>query len=131
LVLASAAGASCGDLGNVNIALTFPDDTTKAATRRLELIVRETPMTGDGCAALWSNMPTGLKERSAVIDYPNRNDVLGANVNLSEYPRLTMLVYAYAGLDLSTAPRIAGGCQVVQTNTGSDQNIIIKLQKPN
>src|SRR2546421_716565 len=109
LLLSLAAISGCGDLGNVNVKLTFPNDggATEAATRRLVFIVREVPKAGSGCDLLWSTAPTSLAENRTVMDYPNRNDLVAAPVKLSEYPKLTLLVYAHPSKDTTTSPRIA------------------------
>jgi hypothetical protein len=131
LLLAATSLSACGDLGNVNIKLTFPDQATESATRRLKLIARELPVNSDGCDALWGTPQPGLKERQAFVDFPNRNDILAENVKLTDYPALDMLVYAYPSLDTTTSQPIAGGCQGVKTNTGSDEDITVTLKKPN
>ncbi len=131
--------AACGDVGAVSVGLTFPDSATQAATRALTVVTREAPKTGNGCDALWTMQSNGLAERKNTILYPNRNDLVASDVDLSatnqdgsrKYPKLTILVYAYNGQDTSTAQLIAGGCQDVSiADAGSTTTVTIKLQRP-
>jgi hypothetical protein len=129
-LLFSSALFGCGDLGNVDVSLTFSDSAMQAATRRLLFIVREVPKSGTGCEALWTMQSNGLAESRSVIDYPNRNDVVAAPVKLSQYPRLTLLVYAYPNKDTVTTSPIGAGCQLVTVSADSTMNVMIKLDPP-
>ena len=42
--------------------------------------------------ALWGPQPVGLAEFSRLVDYPNRNDVVAAPLDVGTY---TLLVYSY------------------------------------
>lgn len=129
LVLAAAV-SGCGDVGNVNVKLEFTEDALEAATKRLLFVTREAPANGMGCAALWSDAPSGLAENRATIDFPNKNDVVAAPVMLSRYPRLTLLVYAHASRDTSTSAPIAGGCADVTVDPTATTEILIEMEAP-
>lgn len=119
----------CGDLGAVEVKLMFPDDATRASTRRLVFVTRDVAKTGgDPCATLWSGPPNTLAERRVAVDYPNRSDILAAAVDLNKYPKLTILVYAHPGKDV-TQPPIAGGCQTVAVDPNNTTRIEVKLTK--
>src|SRR5438105_4573846 len=100
--------SACGDLGAVDVALTFPDATTQSATRKLIFVTREAPRAGTGCDTLWTMQSNGLAEKRTAIDYPNRNDLVASDVDLTKYPKLTLLVYAYPSRDTSVSSPIAG-----------------------
>src|SRR5687767_8322046 len=83
-----AALGACGDVDRVQVNLDFPDDATERSTQKLLFVVREAPMVGNGCAALWMKEPTGLAENQSIVDYPYKNDVVAAPIKLSQYPAL-------------------------------------------
>src|SRR5688572_31216187 len=95
LALALGASAGCGDVDKVNVSIAFPDDATESSTSTLLFIVREAPKTGSGCAALWSNETSPLLQNTSTINYPYKNDVVAAPIDLAAYPALTLLIYAY------------------------------------
>ena len=124
----------CGDIGNVQVSLSFSDAALASATRRLAFITREAPVSGDGCAALWSTASNTLAESSALVDYPNRNDIVTANVSLTRYPALTVLVYAHPSRSVDIASpqtgAIAGGCKDVRSKGEETTEIAVELSPP-
>ncbi len=118
--------AACGEIEVLKMDLTFPDQDTELRTRALQVIVREVPTDGsEGCTALWSDQPTNLNQTAAVVAYPNRNDALAANVDIRQYPALSLLVYSYPQVTIETpegrteevlvvsGEPLAGGCQTI------------------
>ncbi len=129
LALALLGSAACGDIGNVRVNLEFPDEETELRTRALLFVVREVPKDRGGCEDLWRDMqPSGLGELRTVVEYPNRNDVVGAPVKLSEYPALTLLVYAHPSRDVTTSTPIAGGCTETAIDAESTQEVTVALE---
>ncbi len=125
----AAALCGCGDIGVVRLDVQFPDEDTELRTRALRVVVRQSPMSGDGCQALWSTQPTGLPETTSVVEYPNRNDILAAPVKLSMYPSLTYFIYAHPTADVSTSQAIAGGCIQSGTDPEATQELTVSLAK--
>lgn len=121
-------GAACGDIGNVRVDVAFPDDETELKTRALLFVVREVPKDRDGCEDLWSDQPSGLAENRSIIEYPNRNDTVAAPVKLSQYPELTLLVYAYPSRDVTASTPLAGGCMRTGINAEETQSVIIQME---
>ena len=128
-ILGAAMLAGCGDVNKVRVSLTFPDDTTETATNELLFIVREAPKSGNGCAALWSSDTSPLPQNSSTIEFPYKNDVVAAPIDLNEYPALSLLVYAFPTAEVSqpTARALAGGCTQIVTSDKSD--VVIALEK--
>jgi len=122
--------ASCGDVGNVSVKLTFADPALEAATRRLEFVVRDGDPSGNGCSRLWTANTGNFAENRSQIDYPNKNPVVVAPVMLAKYPRLTLLVYAHPSKDVMNSAAIAGGCQDVMTDQSATVDIAIVMMKP-
>lgn len=91
VLLVAALAQGCGDVSRLVVTLRFPDADTSSATQQLMFIVRE-PAEGDPCEALWGEHPTGLKEFTRLVDYPNRNDVVAAPLDVGRY---TVFVYSY------------------------------------
>jgi len=127
LILALAL-AGCGDIPNVRTSITFPNEEIELRTRALLLIVREVPKDRPGCQDLWRDQPMGLAETRSVIEYPNRNDVVGAPVKLSEYPALSLFVYAHPSRDITASTAIAGGCTETPIDAEATQEVLIALE---
>lgn len=134
ILLASTLGVlgatSCGDIGNVRVDVEFPDQESELKTRALLFVVREVPKDRAGCDDLWSNQPSGLAENRSIIEYPNRNDTVAAPVKLSQYPALTLLVYAYPSRDVTASSPIAGGCVEAGINAEETQSVVIEMEAP-
>lgn len=82
---------SCGDIARMKVDLRFPDEDTRQSTQQLLFLVREPPQSGEPCAALWGQPPSGLGEYVRLIDYPNAQDVLAAPLRPGLY---SLFVYA-------------------------------------
>lgn len=96
--LAATLLAACGDIGTLELAVTFPSEDAELRTRALRVVVREVPPDGSaGCDALWSDPVPGLRQTARVTAFPNRNDVLAAAVSL-DYPALNLFVYGHPGI---------------------------------
>jgi hypothetical protein len=130
LGLGALALPGCGDVGTVKLAVDFADPSVALRTRALQVVVREPPEAGDGCAALWSDAPTGLAESRAVVEYPSPHDVLATPVKLTLYPRLTFLVYAHAGLDVTAEAPLAGGCVTAAVGGDDVFDVALRLEAP-
>ncbi|MCK6550109.1 hypothetical protein L6R52_30015 [Myxococcota bacterium] len=120
--------AGCGDVGNVSVNLAFSDPALEAATRRILFVVREEPIAGGGCDAIWSDEPTGLAETRGLMDYPNKNDVLAVAVALSKYPMLSVFAYALPTRDAESSDPIAGGCEDVKVDPDGTLEATITLE---
>lgn len=130
LAVASLLGATaCGDIGNMRVALDFDDEEVEGRVRAVMFVVREVPPSGNGCALLWSNQPTGLAENRSVLEYPNRTDIVAAPVKLSMYPKLTFLAYAYPTRDVTASEPIAGGCVDADVEPDVTSEVRIALEK--
>jgi hypothetical protein len=125
--------AGCGDIGNVRLNVMFPNEETELRTRALLFIVREMPKDGrPGCQDLWRDQPSGLREARSIIEYPNRNDVVGSPVKLSEYPTLSLFVYAHPSRDIAASTPIAGGCIDTPIDAEVTQTVDVMLEpRPN
>jgi hypothetical protein len=85
--------AGCGDVPRLDVRLHYGDPALDAATRKLMFVVRAVPMSGDPCSPLWTDRSPGLPERAWLVDYPARNDLVAAPLDVGVY---TIFVYAYA-----------------------------------
>ncbi|MCB9646528.1 MAG: hypothetical protein H6730_08015 [Deltaproteobacteria bacterium] len=138
LALLSALG--CGDIGRVVLDVTFPSEDVELRTRALRVFTRQAPTDGsDGCAALWSTVPTGLAQNDNILAYPNRVDMVVSRVNLANpvnseppptSPALSFLVYAYPTIDVATSEPLAGGCAQLDVDPNVTQEISIELAVP-
>jgi hypothetical protein len=118
LVLAASGSllGGCGDVDKVSVKITFPDDAAKSSTSNLLFIVRQAPASGNGCAALWVDEASMLPQNASTIEYPYKNDVVAAPIDLQGYPALTLLIYAYpagATIDVQKpgSNAIVAGCE--------------------
>lgn len=128
LVAASVATAGCGDVGSVQIEIDFPDEDTEIRTRAILLRAREVPVGRSGCEDLWGGQPADLKQKEAVIEYPNRTDIRALGIDLSLYDALTFFAFAHTSLDVTNTPAIAGGCTEAPVSGDSTSNIVIQLE---
>lgn len=94
---------ACGDIGTLELDVTFPNEDVELRTRALRIVVREVPPDGSsGCDALWSDPIPGLRQTERTTAFPNRNDVLAAAVSL-DYPALNLFVYGHPGVRSETS----------------------------
>jgi hypothetical protein len=128
IALLALALSGCGDIGNVRVDVQFPNEETELRTRALLFVVREVPKDRPGCQDLWRDQPMGLAEARSVIEYPNRNDVVGSPVKLSEYPSLTLFVYAHPSRDITASTAIAGGCTETPIDATATQEVVVALE---
>ena len=94
---------ACGDVSRLSVDIVFPDDDTKNATQKLFFVVREVASTSTTpCSGLWDEAPLcadasgqarPCAEYLRLVDYPNRNDVVAAPLDVNQY---TVMVYSYA-----------------------------------
>ncbi len=126
MLLSGAMG--CGDIGNVQVSVGFPDNETELRTRSLLLVVREVPTDRSGCDDLWSDRPTGLAESRSLVEYPNRNPIVGAPVKLDMYQFLTLMVFAYPSTDTETSRPLAGGCIETQIDAENTSEVNITME---
>src|SRR5262245_57918192 len=119
---------ACGDIGNVRIDVQFPNEETELRTRALLFVVREVPKERSGCMDLWRDQPMGLAEARSFIEYPNRTDVVGSPVKLSEYPALSLFIYAHPSRDITASTPIAGGCTESTIEADSTQEVVVVLE---
>lgn len=92
----------CGDIAKLSLNLVFESDETKTATQELFFVVREVTTTSTTpCDGLWGEVPLcadadgsprPCAEYLKLVDYPNRNDVVAAPLDVEEY---TIMVYSY------------------------------------
>ena len=122
---------ACGDVGAVRVELDFPDEETELRTRAVLFQAREAPVVGDGCDALWPGPGpvAGLRESRALVQYPNRTDIQALGIDLAPFDSLTLLVYAYASLDVENAALLAGGCQLAPVSGDSTSSVRISLER--
>lgn len=114
LALTLLVGVGCGDIAALELDITFPSDEDFLRTRALRTTIREVPRDGSsGCAALWTDPLPMLQERTVVVSFPNQVDVLVANLDLSLFPALTLLVYGHPGIRSVTRENDRGETEVV------------------
>ena len=92
----------CGDIAKLSINLVFESAETKTATKELFFVVREVTTTSTTpCSGLWDEVPLcedangsprPCAEYLKLVDYPNRNDVVAAPLDVEQY---TVMVYSY------------------------------------
>lgn len=118
---------ACGNIGQVELDVSFSDADTELRTRGLHIFVRQVPMTGTGCDDLFTTTQTMLLQTEAKVEYPNRNDVVAAPVNLDSYSELTFRVYALPTLDTPPEQGIAAGCadSAIDSSTSQVVDIVI------
>ena len=110
LILVSALAAmtatwsiGCGDVSKLSIDVVFPDEETKNATQKLFFVVREVSTSTAPCneTGLWGSAPLceddsgelrPCAEYLKLVDYPNRNDVVAAPLDVNQY---VVMVYSY------------------------------------
>jgi hypothetical protein len=127
------AAIACGDVSKVSVGLSFPDEATETATKKLLFIVREAPSNNqNGCASLWSTDGSALPQNQSSINYPYKNDVVAAPIDLAQYPRLTLFIYAFPSEDLSNpaARALAGGCQQLESAESAGEVVITLERRP-
>jgi len=93
---------ACGDVSKLSIDIVFPDEDTQNATQKLFFVVREVASTSTTpCTGLWDQAPLcqdangdlrPCAEYLKLVDYPNRNDVVAAPLDVNQY---TVMVYSY------------------------------------
>jgi|GEM_PF-3352144 len=92
----------CGDIAKLSISLVFDSEDTKTATKELFFVVREVTTTSTTpCSGLWDEVPLCEDDNGSprpcaeylkLVDYPNRNDVVAAPLDVEQY---TVMVYSY------------------------------------
>jgi hypothetical protein len=95
--------SACGNVSTLSIDVVFPDENTKNATQKLFFVVREVASTSTTpCSGLWEDGPLCQEasgelrpcaEYLKLVDYPNRNDVVAAPLDVNQY---TVMVYSYS-----------------------------------
>lgn len=102
IAVTAAWSMGCGDVSKLSINIVFPDDETKNATQKLFFVVREVSTSTTPCTGLWDTAPLcadvsgelrPCAEYLKLVDYPNRNDVMTAPLDVNQY---TVMVYSYA-----------------------------------
>jgi hypothetical protein len=113
LAIAATACSSSGPCGSdpgIHVRVIMPDSTTDGRTNQVSITAREEPPTGDGCAALWTTPMPGLKERMINGARDEWAQGLYLNIQLADYPMLSIFAYAYASPDSGVDAALAGGC---------------------
>lgn len=132
-VVAGLSGAACGDVGSVEIELEFPDpddEEIEIRTKALLFRAREVPTGRSGCDDLWGGQPADLKQKEAVVAYPNRTDIRALGIDLGLYDALTFFVYAHPSIDVESTAPIAGGCTEAPVNGNETSSIVVVLEPP-
>ncbi|MEQ8278543.1 MAG: hypothetical protein RMA76_32365 [Deltaproteobacteria bacterium] len=118
---------ACGNIGQVELDVSFADADIELRTRGLHIFVRQVPPNGSGCDDLFTTTQTMLLQTEAKVEYPNRNDVVAAPVNLDSYPDLTFRVYALPTLDTLPEEGIAAGCADSPIDASTSQTVEIVM----
>lgn len=119
---------ACGNIGQVELDVSFAEADIELRTRGLHIFVREVPMDGSsGCEDLFTTTQTTLRQTEAKVEYPNRNDVVAAPVNLDTYANLTFRVYALPTLDTLPEEGIAAGCADSPIDASTSQTVEIVM----
>ena len=128
LAIVALGTVGCGDIGSVLVELEFPDEETEIRTQALLYRARQVPVGRSGCEDLWGGQPAQLKQKEAIVEYPNRTDIRALGIDLAPYDELTFFVYAHPSIDVANNPAIAGGCVQAPVSAEETSSIVIQLE---